>query len=73
MYINILGEKHTSFCISDHLCRSNVQVLMECLTDTFEENKMEAFKIIQYCTKNGLCIKVPISIVFLHYLYCKHP
>ncbi|XP_069117931.1 tRNA (32-2'-O)-methyltransferase regulator THADA-like isoform X2 [Argopecten irradians] len=32
---------------------SNLQSLLECLTDTFEENKMEATKILQYCCQNS--------------------
>ncbi|XP_048737624.2 thyroid adenoma-associated protein homolog isoform X2 [Ostrea edulis] len=35
----------------------HIQTLMECLTDTFEDNKMEAYNILKQCFNQGLYLK----------------
>lgn len=40
----------------------HIQTLMECLTDTFEDNKTEAYKVLKSCFNQGLYLKVYIYI-----------
>ncbi|XP_033733610.1 thyroid adenoma-associated protein homolog [Pecten maximus] len=47
--LSLVINSHTGDDFTDYVRAPHLQSLLECLTDTFEENKMEATKILQYC------------------------
>nr|XP_022332415.1 thyroid adenoma-associated protein homolog isoform X4 [Crassostrea virginica] len=40
----------------------HIQTLMECLTDTFEDNKIEAYIVLKHCFSQGLHLKKMINL-----------
>ncbi|XP_070182085.1 tRNA (32-2'-O)-methyltransferase regulator THADA-like [Littorina saxatilis] len=47
------GKDDTGYKPLGNVTGNHVHTLLECLTDTFEENKLEAFKLLLSCTSNN--------------------
>lgn len=57
------------FTINNELLSGDFNILVDCLTDTFEDNKMEAYKLLKHVSNLDIMkqVCVCVCIALLHH------
>ena len=53
------------FTVNDELVSGDFNILVDCLTDTFEDNKMEAYKLLKHWSDLDIMKQVCVSYIMI--------